>query len=420
MSKLSRADRTARARGGRARARFDPFSAPFRSDPHASYRRLRRTDPVHWGVPPIPRLDGSWYVFRYADVAAGLKDPRLVREPQRMAVESSLPPAPASIRPYCDLVRRWMLFRDPPEHERLRSLLGLVFTPRRVQELEPEIEAIAHELLETLARQREVDLMEAFALPFPVVVIARLLGLPLDDRDRLRGWSRTLVDAIDLRQDDGGLEAAAQTAQELDEYVRAIVRERRRHPRADVISALSELCTRGLMDEDEVVATSALLIFAGHETTVNLLGNGVLALLRHPRELAKLRARPELWHSAVEELLRFDGPAQLTFRFAGEDLRIGEREVRRGQSVALVLASANRDPEAFPNPDRLDVERNGVRHLGFGLGIHFCLGAALARSEARIALSALARAAPRLELAGEPVWRPGIALRSLERLPVRV
>jgi pimeloyl-[acyl-carrier protein] synthase len=318
------------------------------------------------------------------------------------------------------MVRRWMLFRDPPEHERLRSLLGLIFTPRRVQDLEPRIEALARELLERLPAHGEVDLMEAFALPLPVIVIAGLLGLPLEDRDRLRGWSRTLVEAIDLRRDDGGLEAAGRTAVELDRYVRAIVSERRQRPRADVISALAELLERGLMDEDEVVANCALLIFAGHETTVNLLGNGVLALLGHPGELAKLRERPELWPAAVEEILRFDGPAQLTFRFAGEDLRLGDRDVRRGQSVALVLASANRDPAAFPDADRLDVERCGARHLGFGLGIHFCLGAALARAEARIALSALLGRVPRLALAGEPVWRPGIALHGLERLPVRV
>ncbi|HVS10126.1 MAG TPA: cytochrome P450, partial [Planctomycetota bacterium] len=232
--------------------------------------------------------------------------------------------------------------------------------------------------------------------------------------------SRTLVEAIDLRQDDGGLEAAGRTVVELDGYVRRIVHERRRRPGPDVISALVELSRRGLMDEDEVVANCTLLIFAGHETTVNLLGNGVLALLEHPEELAKLRERPELWPGAVEEILRFDGPAQLTFRFAGEDLRLGDRDVECGQSVALVLASANRDPAVFPEPDRLDVERCGARHLGFGLGIHFCLGAALARAEARIALSALLRRAPRLALAGEPVWRPGIALHGLERLPVRV
>ncbi|HVS11592.1 MAG TPA: cytochrome P450, partial [Planctomycetota bacterium] len=385
MSELASTGEIPVALRTRPRERFDPFSAEFRSDPHAVYRRFLRSDPVHWGAPPIPRLDGSWYVFRYADVTAALKDPRLVREPQRVSGHSSLPPAPEPIRPYCEMVRRWMLFRDPPEHERLRSLLGLIFTPRRVQDLEPQIDALARELLERLPAHGEVDLMEAFALPLPVIVISRLLGLPLGDRDRLRGWSRTLVEAIDLRQDDGGLEAAGRTAVELEEYLRPIVRERRQRPRADAISALAELWDRGLMDEDEVVANCALLIFAGHETTVNLLGSGVLALLGHPQELAKLRERPELWPGAVEEILRFDGPIQLTFRFAGEDLRLGDRDVRRGQSVALVLASANRDPAAFPDPDRLDVERCGARHLGLGLGIHFCLGAALARAEARIA-----------------------------------
>jgi cytochrome P450 len=272
-----------------------------------------------------------------------------------------------------------MLLRDPPVHTRLRSLVTKAFTPRAVRALAPQIEAAAAELLDlATARGRSMDLIADFAFPLPVTVIAHVLGVRPEDRGRFREWSMALATAIDL---DDGLDPdirsrADRATRELGDYLRGIVAERRRAPRDDLISALLAAEEEGTrLSEEELIATLILLLVAGHETTVNLIGNGTLALLRHPHELTRLREAPDLVPGAVEELLRFDSPVQMTFRVVFEQIELDDKTIHPGDWVCFVLGSANRDPANYPDPDRLDVARTPGRTAAFGMGIHYCLGA---------------------------------------------
>jgi pimeloyl-[acyl-carrier protein] synthase len=319
------------------------------------------------------------------------------------------------------MASKWILFRDPPDHTRLRALVSAAFTPRIVQALAPRIADIAEGLLDEVEPTGSFDLIRDYAFPLPVIVIAELLGIPPQDRMRFRDWSIALGAAIDLRTSPDVYVAASEATGEVTAYLREIVAERRAEPREDLVSALIAAESEGgPLDEEELIAMCVLLLVAGHETTVNLIGNGVLALLRHPEQLELLRSRPDLYDGAVEELLRFDSSVQFTFRYAREDIELRGRSISRGEQVGLVLGSANRDPERFSDPDRLDVTRASLHHLAFGMGIHFCLGAPLARLEARLALETLFRRLPGLRLVEEPLrWRPGIGFRGLEALPLR-
>ncbi|HEX9754410.1 MAG TPA: cytochrome P450 [Gemmatimonadales bacterium] len=400
---------------------FDPFLPELRADPYPVYHRYREASPVHWCPPgESAGTRGAWYLFRYADVTRVLRDPRFVREARRVLPAESFPPIPESQRAFWETTDRWILFRDPPDHTRLRSLVNRAFSPGVVETRRRRIERVADELLDAVAGASELDLLRDFAFPLPVIVIAELLGVPPQDRDRVKLWSARLTAALDMKPTRMGYESGSEAVLEFTAYLREIIAQRRRHPQDDLISRLIASETEGgKLSEDELVSNSILLVFAGHETTVNLIGNGMLALLQHADQLALLRRRPELLPGAVDELLRYDAPVQVTRRLPLEDVELGRHLIRRGQEARLLLGAANRDPEVYPDPDRLDITRTGPLHNSFGLGIHFCLGAPLARAEAAIAIAALLRRFPALRLLDEaPAWRDTVGLRGLVRLRV--
>jgi cytochrome P450 len=317
-----------------------------------------------------------------------------------------------------------MLDRDPPDHTRLRSLVSTAFTPRVVEGLRPRIQQIVDDLITRAEAAGGMDVIEEFAYPIPVNVICEMLGVPVADHERFRGWSLDIargLDSIWLPPDSEIPRRSAASRHAISDYFRGLIAQRRASPRSDLLSALIAAEAAGdKLSEEELVATCILLLIAGHETTVNLIGNGMLALLRHPAELRRLRESPGLITSAVEELLRYDGPVQRTARVASADATIGGRTIAKGDMVMPFIAAADRDPAQFPEPDRLDLSRSDNRHIAFGWGIHFCLGAPLARIEGQIAIDALVRRLPGLELAThEPEYRQSLTLRGLKTLPVK-
>jgi cytochrome P450 len=389
---------------------FNPMDPDFVADPYPTYRRLRSEDPVH--LSPL----GFWVLTRYDDVVATLRDPRFAKEPMIAAVAARLGIPPASIGIS-------MLDRDPPDHTRLRSLASKAFTPRVVEALRPRIQQIVDALLDGVAGAGTMDLIEQFAYPIPVSVICEMLGVPVADHEQFKGWSLDLargLDSIMLGPESDVAKRSGQAREGLTSYFRALIAERRTAPRGDLLSALIAAEEAGdKLSEPELLAMCILLLVAGHETTVNLIGNGVLALLRHPDQFRMLRERPELIGTAVEELLRFDGPVQRTARTPTEDVTLGGRTIPKGEIVMPFIGAADRDPAQFRDPERLDITRTENRHVAFGLGIHFCLGAPLARIEGQIAINTLLRRLPKLALAVErPEHRHSLTLRGLVALPV--
>ena len=393
--------------------KFNPFDPQRRIDPYPLYERMRREAPVYRS-----RMFGLWFLFRHRDVEAVLKDPRCsVRRSEHAT--PALNPLLALSPEFQELADRTLLMVDPPDHTRLRGLVSRTFTPRRVQALRPRVEAIVGELLDVAAARPDPDFIRDLASPLPILVISELLGVPTRDRDQIRRWTNDLVALLDPFS-GASLAEADRSYHELAAYLRALFEARRREPREDLISALVSAESSGdRLNEVELCATVALILGAGHETTTNLLGNAALALLRHPDERKRLIDQPGLMPAAVEEFLRYDAPVQATDRVAIEDLEIGGQRIRRGQFCVLLLGSANRDPEAFADPDRLDVGRVENRHVSFGAGIHFCLGAGLARLEAQVALGALLERFP--DFTGElhaPRWRRSMTLRGVSSLPL--
>lgn len=398
--------------------RFNPFLPRFTEDPYSFFSWYRARDPVHWGLPQSPGKPGCWYLFKYDDVSALLRDRRFVRRwPPAPNVPPKSQPNPQSLfQAVCD---RWLFSLDPPDHSRLRSLVNKAFSPRIVVELRPRIQEIADSLLDRLADS--FDLVNDYAFPLSFTVIGDILGVRPEDTQDFRMWSMAVGDGINLRQGEEGIERANQGTAALLSYFRELVADRRRQPRADLISNLIEARDAGdKLSEEELLAQCIQLIFAGHETTVNHVGNGVLALLLHPEQLELLRQRPALIDSAINELLRFDSPVQTTAaRKPVEDVELGGKLIRAGDPVIAFVSSANRDPAVFPEPDRLDITRSGMPHLAFGSGIHTCLAASLGRTEGAIAIETLIRRRPRLRLSGEPLrWRPHAVLRGLPELRV--
>jgi cytochrome P450 len=385
---------------------FDPTAARFRRDP--------ARDPIHRS-----RAAYGWVLSRHQDVARVLRDPRFSADDRNFSQHARLR-AEALRKGLADREDEdapIMLRSDPPTHTRLRALVNKAFTPRAVERLRPRVEEVTAKLLEGLAGRERFDLIAELAVPLPVTLIAEMLGIPAEDRATFKRWSDVLVGFLDPLAADP--KAMRRTVDDFFEYVSRIAAERRRRPADDLLSALVQAEEAGeRLSEAELHGTVALLLAAGNETTTNLIGNGVLALLRHPDELARLRGDPTLLDGAVEELLRFDSPVQMTARIARADLDFEGRRFRRGQFVVLLLGSANRDPDVFPEPDRLDLGRTDNRHLSFGLGAHFCLGAPLARLEGRIALRELLRRFPHLRLSQEPRWRAFTFLRGVEKLLV--
>ncbi|WP_412739549.1 cytochrome P450 family protein [Krasilnikovia sp. MM14-A1259] len=387
------------------------FADPaFQANPHPAYAHWRRTGPVR--QVRLPNDMNAWLITRYDDSRRALADPRLSK-----AIPLDAASATARTPSIASAVSKHMLASDPPVHTRLRRLVSAAFTARRIEALRPRVEEITDGLLDDMQGKETLDLIDAFAFPLPIQVICELIGVPAADRDRFRSWSTIIV--------TGALagDALPVATEEMVTYLRALLAERRSHRADDLISGLIDVRDReDRLTEDELTSMIFLLLIAGHETTVNLIGNGALILLDQRERWERLRADPALLPTAIEEFLRYESPVETsTFRVATEDLEIGGQRIAAGDPVLVVLLSANRDEDRFPAPDDMHLDRAQNPHLAFGHGIHYCLGAPLARLEAQVAFGKLLERFPGMRLAvpaEELTWRPGVLMRGLHDLPV--
>lgn len=389
-------------------------SPEFMADPYPYYTQMRMGDPVHFD-------EGmqSWVLTRHRDCAFVLGDPAFVKFDRAPA---ELPPAFERYRPLLVRNSEMMLTQNPPDHTRLRSLVSKAFTPRMVEQLRPRIQQLADALLDAALENGQIEVMRGFAIPFPLMVIAAMLDLPIPDLWQMKHWS----DDVTLFFFTGNpmlADGALSSVEAIDEYLRPIIAERRKHPGNDVLSVMVQAQERGdVLSEGELLANIGLMIHAGHETTTNLIGNGLLALLRHPDQLQLLRDDPTLLPTAIEELLRYDSSIQTDGRTASVALELDGHQIQPGQMMHCLLGAANRDPAEFANADRLDVTRSKNKHIAFALGIHYCLGAPLARLEAQIAFATILRRFPNMALASEDLhWQQEtLTMRGLLALPVSV
>jgi pimeloyl-[acyl-carrier protein] synthase len=400
---------------------FNPFLPEVHANPYPLYRRLRARDPVHQSFP------GLWILTRYEEGAAVLRDHRRFSNDSRhsdlfkMFVQSMGDRTPGLLE---ESAARNMLFVDPPDHSRLRTLVSKAFGARVIEGMRQHIQEIVDVLLgdvtERLAAGETVDLVSALAYPAPIRVICEMLGVPVEDRADFQRWSAELVLTLDPMITVEIIDRGNAAAEAFAEYFGGLVADRRAHPRGDLLTALIAAEDEGQkLSGEELLSTAILLLVAGHETTVNLISNGTLALLQSREQLDRLIADPSLIRSAVEELLRYDSPVQLTGRTTLEDVEIAGRAIARGQQVVVIVGAANRDPGQFAEPDRLDIGRGDNHHLAFSSGIHFCLGAPLARAEGQLAIGGLAARFPGLQLATDELeWRDTVTLRGLKTLPV--
>jgi pimeloyl-[acyl-carrier protein] synthase len=384
------------------------------ANPYPLYRRLRTEDPVHWD----PFLS-AWVVTRYQDVVHVLHHFSADRTPtpdQLTAMGLS------SMTPIAAVMVKQMLFLDAPAHTRLRSLASAAFTPGRVEVLRSHIQDIVNQLLDAIAPAGKMDMIAELAYPLPAIVTAEMLGVPVEDRDQLKHWSEDFAEMLgNFQHNPDRIPRVLRSVEEMTAYFLDRIRELRKHPRPGLIHSLMTTEVQGeRLTDEEVIANTIVTMVGGQETTTNLIGNGILTLLRNPGEMRRLRDHPSLIPSAVEELLRYESPSQHTARLAPDDQELGGRRIRKRQAVIAVMAAGNRDPEHFADPDTLDLGRNDRRHLAFGWAAHFCFGAALARIEGQVAFEAILRKLPELTLDPVPlVWRENLGLRGLTALPVR-
>jgi len=384
------------------------FTKEFTQNPYPVYEKLRKEEPVFRVM--FPHGEFGWIITRYEDAVQILKDPRFSK----------------------DMVRRYgadnqsifsnnMLFSDPPDHRRLRGLVQKAFTPKMVADMRSHIQDIADDLLDNLPSQEKMNLIDDFAFPLPIIVISEILGVPLEDRDKFRMWSNTVIDASTAES----AELFEQHAKEFTDYLTAWFAKVRQNAGADLISQLVIAEESGQqLTEQELLGVVSLLIIAGHETTVNLIGNGILALLEHPEQRELLIKQPQLIHNAIEEMLRYNGPVEFsTSRWALEDIEFRGEHIAQGELVIVALDSANRDEQQFKDADIFDITREKSSHLAFGKGIHLCLGAPLARLEGEIAVSTLLNRFPNIQLqadVNELEWRPGMIVRGVKEIPVQL
>jgi len=384
------------------------------ADPYPLYARLREEDPVHWD----PYLH-CWVVTRYADVLTVLQRFSADRTPSPEQMRAL---GLGEIEPIAAVMVKQMLFMDAPAHTHLRKLCSAAFTPRRVELLQERIEAIANDLIDRVVAAGSMDVIADFAAPFPAIVTAHLLGVPAEDHAQLKAWSADFAEMLgNFQHNPERVGRVLQSVADMTAYFRSAIREEARVLPDGLIRSLVEAEVEGArLSEDEVIANIIVTMVGGQETTTNLIGNGLLSLLRQPDRLVEMRDRPEIAGGAIEELLRYETPSQHTGRICPEDTLIGEVAIRKGAAVMAVMAAANRDPRRFAEPDRLDLERQDNRHLAFGWAAHFCFGAPLARIEGRIAFTALLKRLPHLALGdGMLEWRQNLGLRGLTALPVR-
>ncbi|HEU4389058.1 MAG TPA: cytochrome P450 [Blastocatellia bacterium] len=395
---------------------IDILTPEFKANPFPFFARLRSEQPVYRTT--LPDKTQVWLLTRYEDVSALFKDERFVKwrysafSPEQLRKQPWIPPM---FRP----LERTMLDLDPPDHTRLRQLVQKAFTPRLVEQMRPRVEALANELLDRVAANRQMDLIRDYALPLPMTIITEILGVPARDRAKFHKWSSVIVSVNQFNNNWHVIPAIWRFTR----YLRSFFHKRRADPRDDLVTALIRAEEAGdCLSKDELLAMVFLLLVAGHETTVNLIGSGLLELLRHPDQMDKLRQQPALIRPAVEELLRYTSPVFMsTERYALDDLLIHGVTISRGEMTLGVIGSANRDSAVFATPDTLDIAREENKHLSFGHGIHFCLGASLARLEAQIAINTILHRMPELRLKVVPEalrWRPSLILRGLEALPV--
>ncbi len=412
--------RTARTRSSSAFAEdlsaVDVTAPAFKADPFPFYARLRTEAPAFSVT--APRMGHAWLITRYDDVAGVLKDERLVKNPAEAMTPEQLKTV-RTLPKMLSSLQTGLLSTDGEDHDRLRALVRHAFTARRVEQMREQAQVLADELLDAAQRRGSMDLIADYALPIPLVLIGRILGVPEKDNAKFSAWSTALISSPDRRNPMTAMPSVLMFLR----YLRRVIAARTQRPTEDLISAM--VAAREGDDRltaDEILAMCVLLLTAGHETTRNLIATGTLALLQHPDQLTRLRDDPTLLGPGIEELLRFVVPAEMaTQRYARDDIVIAGTAIPRGSLVLAVLASANRDPAYFENPDSLDVGRTPNRHLSFGQGMHYCLGAPLARLEGQIAIATLLRRAPALRLDVSPeqlAWRGGIILRGLKALPV--
>ena len=397
---------------------YDPKLPSVIADPYPVFRQLREEEPMHRS-----QILGGVVLTRYADVKACLHDPRLSSDRITPFVKHRRDREHAAeIQALGRMLGLWAVFTDPPKHTQLRGLMNAAFTTRAVERLRPRVEALVTELIEQVYDLGEMDLIRDFAWPLPITVIAEMLGVPREDRAALKAWSDELAAFVGsaLATSDK-YERAARSSVKMRDYFRDLIGERRASPRDDLVSAL--VAAEGQHDttnEEELVATAILLLFAGHETTTNLIGNGILSLLRHPAELRALSADPSLIVPAVEELLRYEGPTAAMVRIALEDVGLPSGgTIGRDDRVFLMINAANRDGRHFEEPERVNIRRDPNRHIAFGYGLHFCIGAPLARLETQIAIPALLRRLPKLTLTTDELrWLDSLVFRGVRSLPL--
>jgi cytochrome P450 len=383
------------------------------ANPYPLYARLREEAPVYFD----PFLH-TWVVTRYADVLKVLLTFSADRTPSPEQLSKM---GMSAIGPIAQVMVKQMLFLDPPAHTRLRTLAATVFSPRRVKVLEKHIRMIANELVDKVLAKGQMDVMSDIAEPLPAIVTAELLGVPTEDHDQLKEWSKDFAEMLgNYQHNPNRIPRVLKSTEEMLNYFRAKIAEMKKTPQEGLIQSLLDAEIDGdKLSEEEVVANTIVTMVGGQETTTNLIGNGLLTLLRNPEEKERLIADYSQIPSAIEELLRYESPSQQTGRIAREDVIIGGQQIRKGQAVIAVMASGNRDAERFPDPDKLDITRTDNRHLAFGWASHFCFGAPLARLEGQIMLETMLRRLPRLELAsGDLTWRDNLGLRGLNSLPV--
>ncbi len=378
---------------------YNPISAKTRAYPFDKYEELRRKDPVH-----RLRTISAWVLTQYEDANAVLRDDsRFSRDYGGKSAYRS------------------MLGSDPPDHTRLRTLVSKAFTPLSVADLAPRIQQIVDDLLDATEGRDRFDLIDAFAYPLPVIVIAEMLGVPSEDIEVFRSWSNDIALSVEPTVNDEQQRRIEESGEKLYDYFEGIIEQRRRNPQDDMITALIAAEDEGdRLTHEELLATLLLLLVAGNETTRNLIGNGTLALVRNPDQLERLRNEPDLIDSAINEMLRYDSPVQLDGRMATEEVEIGGKLIKPGQRAICLLGAANRDPSVFTNPDVFDIGRQEASHIAFGRGIHYCLGAPLAILEGRIAFSSLLKRFSSLTLLSEPEYREQVVLRGVKELWIEV